>query len=187
MGFVLVEEREVAGTRGARQSIPHKQAKTSPTWAKTTDIARKATGLALVIAAHILAIGILQLIRAEPQSDPNTTAMIVTNIPLRPPTKDVQAEAPQSQEEPAPQPKASSEPAEWFKAKIQVPEEPSAPTVPTAQTGAPIKPIALPSASSAPSTSGYDPYAGVAPLRQTAGPLCTAVTNQATGSSAMCR
>jgi hypothetical protein len=170
MGFVLVEEREVFGTTGEWHHVERFHAKMHPACAKSVDVARKATGLALVIAAHILAIAILQFIRTEPSSHSEAKAMIVTNVPSAQSIENQPPEVLGPQDEPVRQPESQSESAEWLLAKIRVPAEAAPPASPTTSTSAPVRTAALPPAASGLSAPGYDPYAGVAPLRQTAGP-----------------
>lgn len=121
----------------------------------------------LVLLAHLAAFWLVRQVRTETVDPSEVEALIVTNIPQADPMS-VTPQMPATSSQPTPQLPSLPPPeaSEWSLAKITVQQQSVTPTAVSAAPPAPESP----GSTSSTGSSAYDPYAGVAPLRQSGPP-----------------
>lgn len=159
MAFALIEARYLEAASG-RASVRSWRRSTYPLPLETADTSRRALWLAMIAASHLAAFWMLPTIRTQAPLANELAPLIVVDV----------ADNQQTSVSPSPTESAANPPTltppdqlstEWSTSRIPAPVMTEPTPVAPAQTMS-----AAPSPPGTAAPSGYDPYAGVAPLRQ---------------------
>lgn len=180
MTFALVEVRDMADVRPGLSPEGHRSVR-PVVRGQTHAHFCKVMLLGAVLGAHLVVFWAARLARLEALTSANTNAILIVDIPATTDqTEVVMAAEPQPSLEHSSATVEAPKEAEWSKVAVRVPP-PSAPS--TFASAAQSSPKASPGQSPSTGSSLYDPYAGVAPLRQS-GPPSAAMTPPTEASTA---
>jgi hypothetical protein len=171
VAFALVEIRDIAGThtgplpKGRWSGLPSSP---GPNFAEV----RKAMLLGAVLCTHLAIFWFARLSQLNPPVPASTGSMLIIDIPAAAdPPEPALAPEPRSTTEPSSAVHDAPRAAEWSRTSVRVLPPPAA-----ARVSAP-PPLSNPAATgSSTGSTIYDPYAGVAPLRQPGPPPAIPMT-----------
>ena len=165
LGFSLIESRPIGAGPFALSGIGSEPEHAPIAFPQLGRRSARTLGLGVVLGSHFLAIWLLLHIRAPTLETPAIEALIISSIPLAEQRPAPAASPNPSEPTPAtdPPPTSVTPAREWSTQRIPLPQEMSTSQSSPATSAAASVSIRP----GAPDGGTYDPYAGVAPLRQT--------------------